>query len=498
MVKGTGAEVFKDISGADVQSNTTEGYTQRSLLKDMTISMKRGNVKSTGQSSLPRRAFWNVVESFIVESEHEPHVDDIPTGLTCRNSCHSIGDGFSNQDAVNNSTSPNSFRSESYNLAGSSNATIHDGLFTLSFGSCLNEFNVGGTQRPTKDIVALLFSMSLTPLKDIDILTKNIKAGNYDDVIKGPNRDERDAVMAVIMALWESFMADRNDCNIPGMESDKASLNVENGSHDRFDKRSSLFDGEPIIKISKTSIVDNDPRSDSPIVFSKDGLSLIATKIGKPIMLDSYTSSMCIDSWVRSNFVGCLIEVRADDVLKESVTIGIPLLDGSGYSKETIHVEYEWKSPRCDQCIIFGHVHEQCPKNITSTPIVDESHDGCQAMVNKRNNGKTGSNSNSTNFNGVKIGVQSVKLNVKYVPKATVSVPKTRASNVVNTSKLGSSNAPTSKNKPPKASVLPTSSSGSLNGKNGGTKSNIPVSNPYVVLDEYVNLLCSAKIRAST
>ncbi|GKB24300.1 zinc knuckle CX2CX4HX4C containing protein [Tanacetum coccineum] len=41
---------------------------------------------------------------------------------------------------------------------------------------------------------------------------------------------------------------------------------------------------------------------DVPIqVFEEDGISLIATFIGKPVMLDSYTSSMCNDSWGRSS-----------------------------------------------------------------------------------------------------------------------------------------------------------------------------------------------------
>ena len=33
------------------------------------------------------------------------------------------------------------------------------------------------------------------------------------------------------------------------------------------------------------------------LAYSEDGLSLIATQVGKPIMLDAFTSSMCIDFW---------------------------------------------------------------------------------------------------------------------------------------------------------------------------------------------------------
>ena len=68
--------------------------------------------------------------------------------------------------------------------------------------------------------------------------------------------------------------------------------------------------------------------------FSEDGLSLIATKIGKPLMLDSYTSTMCMESWGRCSFARCLIEFRANEMLKESVTVAIPLLDGYGCTTE--------------------------------------------------------------------------------------------------------------------------------------------------------------------
>ncbi|GKA52626.1 zinc knuckle CX2CX4HX4C containing protein [Tanacetum coccineum] len=63
---------------------------------------------------------------------------------------------------------------------------------------------------------------------------------------------------------------------------------------------------------------------DVPIqVFEEDGISLIAMFIGKPVMLDSYTSSMCNDSWGRSSFARCLIEVNSKADLVDVVTIGI-------------------------------------------------------------------------------------------------------------------------------------------------------------------------------
>ncbi|GKD56775.1 zinc knuckle CX2CX4HX4C containing protein, partial [Tanacetum coccineum] len=120
-------------------------------------------------------------------------------------------------------------------------------------------------------------------------------------------------------------------------------------------------------------------------VLSEDGISLIATQIGNPIMLDSFTSFMCNDSWGRSSFACYLIEVRVDAALKDSVTIGIPLPDGECFTKEMVQVEYEWKPPCCDQCKIFSHVYDQCPKNVTVIPTIDKmNNDGFQTVVDQR------------------------------------------------------------------------------------------------------------------
>ncbi|GJT86801.1 zinc knuckle CX2CX4HX4C containing protein [Tanacetum coccineum] len=60
--------------------------------------------------------------------------------------------------------------------------------------------------------------------------------------------------------------------------------------------------------------------------------------------------------------------------LVDVVTIGIPSLSRDDFIKKTIRVEYEWRPPRCDICKIFGHVHDHCPKNLASPPIVVTSN----------------------------------------------------------------------------------------------------------------------------
>ncbi|GJU84637.1 retrovirus-related pol polyprotein from transposon TNT 1-94 [Tanacetum coccineum] len=67
--------------------------------------------------------------------------------------------------------------------------------------------------------------------------------------------------------------------------------------------------------------------------FSEDGLSAIATKL-------------------------------ADVELKDNIVADMPKITREGYYTCNIYVEYEWKPPRCACCKVFGHVLEECPKNI--------------------------------------------------------------------------------------------------------------------------------------
>ncbi|GJX05484.1 hypothetical protein Tco_0191400 [Tanacetum coccineum] len=108
-----------------------------------------------------------------------------------------------------------------------------------------------------------------------------------------------------------------------------------------------------------------------PIVaFPKIGLSLITSQLGRPIMLDAYTSTMCQKSWGRNSYARALVEVSLLVALKESLVVAIPFPNRTGHSLETVEVE-----------------DAECPKNVKvmdSTPVEDE--DGFTQV--KRKNGK--------------------------------------------------------------------------------------------------------------
>ncbi|GKC06006.1 hypothetical protein Tco_0997616 [Tanacetum coccineum] len=100
--------------------------------------------------------------------------------------------------------------------------------------------------------------------------------------------------------------------------------------------------------------------------FSEDGLSSIATKLGTLLMLDSYTAHMCMQSCGWSSYAKAMIELRADVELNDNIVAVMPKITREGYYTCNICVEYEWKPPRCACCKVFGHVLEECPKNISA------------------------------------------------------------------------------------------------------------------------------------
>nr|GEX08006.1 hypothetical protein [Tanacetum cinerariifolium] len=75
--------------------------------------------------------------------------------------------------------------------------------------------------------------------------------------------------------------------------------------------------------------------------FSEDGLSAIATKLGTPLMLDSYTSNMCMQCCGRSRYTRVMIELRADVELKDNIVVAMPRVKGEGHYICNVHVEHK-------------------------------------------------------------------------------------------------------------------------------------------------------------
>lgn len=127
------------------------------------------------------------------------------------------------------------------------------------------------------------------------------------------------------------------------------------------------------------------------VAYTEDGLSMLATKIGEPKILDAYTAAMCSESWGRSSYARTMIEVSADQEFKEEISMAIPNLEEEEYYKAIMEVEYEFKPTRCETCCVFGHSIMKCPKTVhvsnTGAPI---DKDGFQEVDKKKKATKLG------------------------------------------------------------------------------------------------------------
>ncbi|GKB62401.1 hypothetical protein Tco_0918587 [Tanacetum coccineum] len=152
-------------------------------------------------------------------------------------------------------------------------------------------------------------------------------------------------------------------------------------------------------------------------------LSMIVTKLSKHMMLDSYTSNMCLDLWGRNNYDREMIEISANMDLVETLMVVVSKLEEIGYTKEIIRLDYEWKSPRCGTCSIFGYLTHTRP-NSTKEPSKKGVHrpsDGPNSdgfVVVKRMNAKRkqGSKQHTTQFTSLKL--QKSKSQLVFRPKA--------------------------------------------------------------------------------
>ncbi|GJZ98785.1 hypothetical protein Tco_0671238 [Tanacetum coccineum] len=68
-------------------------------------------------------------------------------------------------------------------------------------------------------------------------------------------------------------------------------------------------------------------------VFSEDGLSAIALKLGTLLMLDSYTYDMCLQSWGRSSYTRVMVNLWAGVELKDTIMEECPKNIGLGVAK---------------------------------------------------------------------------------------------------------------------------------------------------------------------
>ncbi|GJZ55586.1 zinc knuckle CX2CX4HX4C containing protein [Tanacetum coccineum] len=104
--------------------------------------------------------------------------------------------------------------------------------------------------------------------------------------------------------------------------------------------------------------------------WTAKGISVIASRVGKPLVMDAVTASKCKQGIGLVRFTRVLIEVNAKKELAETVEIVYKDSKGEVQCRKNVRVAYDWKPPIFNTCGVFGHADSCCPKK---EPIIVNS-----------------------------------------------------------------------------------------------------------------------------
>ncbi|KAL0302140.1 UNVERIFIED_CONTAM: hypothetical protein Scaly_3041900 [Sesamum calycinum] len=86
-----------------------------------------------------------------------------------------------------------------------------------------------------------------------------------------------------------------------------------------------------------------------------DGLSTVASGVGRPLYQDTITRAC-----TRLDFARVCVMLDISSTLPKHLVVMMPKEDGSETPCK-VEVEYEWVPPKCKQCMSLGHSTATCP-----------------------------------------------------------------------------------------------------------------------------------------
>nr|GEY25357.1 hypothetical protein [Tanacetum cinerariifolium] len=99
--------------------------------------------------------------------------------------------------------------------------------------------------------------------------------------------------------------------------------------------------------------------------WSVKGISALASRLGKPLVMDDMTTNMCHNGTGRSAFARVLMEIEADKGFKDLTEIKYKDKSNNVIRTKFVKVEFSWKPISCSHCNVFGHSDSRCYKNGT-------------------------------------------------------------------------------------------------------------------------------------
>ncbi|GJT35991.1 RNA-directed DNA polymerase, eukaryota, reverse transcriptase zinc-binding domain protein [Tanacetum coccineum] len=119
------------------------------------------------------------------------------------------------------------------------------------------------------------------------------------------------------------------------------------------------------------------------------GISALATRVGKPLVMDNVTASMCIMGIGRVGFARVLVEVKANKSLPDEIEIVYKNRSKEEICRKTVKVLYDWKPSCCTKCCVFGHATVQCGRNKDGVRTQEKRQNGNKEKRKEGNSSKS-------------------------------------------------------------------------------------------------------------
>ncbi|GJW58496.1 RNA-directed DNA polymerase, eukaryota, reverse transcriptase zinc-binding domain protein [Tanacetum coccineum] len=147
-------------------------------------------------------------------------------------------------------------------------------------------------------------------------------------------------------------------------ESDGMEFVLENGSWMVNDKSLMVqkWDHDVVIDISEPKTLPcwiklhNVPLN----AWTSNGISAIASGLGKPLIMDKTTTKMCRGGIGNFRYARVLVEIQADKEFKDKIKICYRNNTQRTKCSEFVKVEYSWKPLKCCESKVFGHTENTC------------------------------------------------------------------------------------------------------------------------------------------
>ncbi|GKG02731.1 RNA-directed DNA polymerase, eukaryota, reverse transcriptase zinc-binding domain protein, partial [Tanacetum coccineum] len=105
------------------------------------------------------------------------------------------------------------------------------------------------------------------------------------------------------------------------------------------------------------------------------GDSALASRIGKPLIMDDVTASKCKNGVGLVRFARFLIEVNAKKEMVDNIKVVYKCSEGIVQCRKNIKVLYDWKPLVCIKCGVFRHAGSNCPKSVKSVSNSNEKRE---------------------------------------------------------------------------------------------------------------------------